>query len=203
MSKFNQNASAPSNEWSLKELGQYAQHQDKKIVETVWRLGQALIIAKAKCKHGEWAKWQAEYIPELSVSTIGNYRRVAEMPFDEVTGKKLSVVYQILGIAKPKKLSTTAVTSDQPTTGPAKAGDDTSDVEVVNVQTGTVTDLDTGLDEAIAERIAELNAAHPEVTPAFEGVLKAIAEVNRSNVLTVDEAYRILFKAMNDKVDMD
>ncbi|QEL14836.1 hypothetical protein PX52LOC_01734 [Limnoglobus roseus] len=83
---------------TLDQLGQQAKLLLEKTAEIAWQLGRIFTIAKGKCQHGQWGKWQRANASHLSAKTIGRYRKVAELPFEEVTGKQLQEVYRILGI---------------------------------------------------------------------------------------------------------
>ena len=57
----------PGKAWGLDELDNYAQKRNQEIVDdelglapAYWRLGSALILARGKCKHGEWGKHLVE-----------------------------------------------------------------------------------------------------------------------------------------------
>ena len=58
----------PDESWKAQQLGQYARAQNKEIILGerklaihVYRLGQALTLAKKKTKHGQWAAFLKEY----------------------------------------------------------------------------------------------------------------------------------------------
>ena len=104
---------APRDNWSLEELGQYAQQVAKRTARDAWLLGRAYAIAKAKAK-AEGKKieaWRRKWLPVLSQPTLSRYEAVSKLPEDAVVGKGLTDVYRLLGLA-PQKASPTASDSD-------------------------------------------------------------------------------------------
>jgi hypothetical protein len=60
----------PSHAWSPQELGQYAQSQERQIVDgekklapLYWQLGQALCLARKQFTHGQWC----QFLQELAI----------------------------------------------------------------------------------------------------------------------------------------
>jgi hypothetical protein len=94
----------PREDWSLEELGQFAQQIAKRNAHDAWLLGRAYTIAKAKAK-AEGKKietWQKEWLPFLSQPTLSRYEAVSKLPEEEVTGKRLTEVYRLLCIVPQK-----------------------------------------------------------------------------------------------------
>lgn len=104
---------APRDNWTLDELGQFAQQVAKRTARDAWLLGRAYGIAKAKAK-AEGKKieaWRRKWLPVLSQPTLSRYEAVSKLPEDAVTGKGLTDVYRLLGLA-PQKVSATMSDGD-------------------------------------------------------------------------------------------
>ncbi|MFO0806157.1 MAG: hypothetical protein U0791_23895 [Gemmataceae bacterium] len=100
---------APRDNWTLEELGLFAQQVAKRTARDAWLLGRAYGIAKAKAK-AEGKKietWRRKWLPILSQPTLSRYEAVSKLPEDAVVGKGLTEVYRLLGLA-PQKASPTA-----------------------------------------------------------------------------------------------
>lgn len=104
---------APRDNWTLEELGLFAQQVAKRTARDAWLLGRAYAIAKAKAK-AEGKKieaWRRRWLPVLSQPTLSRYEAVSKLPEDAVVGKGLTDVYRLLGLA-PQKASSTASDND-------------------------------------------------------------------------------------------
>ena len=104
----------PREDWTLNQLGEFAQKIAKRTAHDAWLLGRAYTFAKAKAK-GEGLKiekWRKAWIPFISQPTLSRYESVAELPEDEVVGKRLVEVYRLLGLTPPKAERTK---TDRPT----------------------------------------------------------------------------------------
>ena len=55
-----------------------AESSARSAVEAAWRAGQALTVAKAQCRHGEWLPWLNEHCPEIAPRTMQTYISIAE-----------------------------------------------------------------------------------------------------------------------------
>lgn len=94
----------PNQNWTLEELGKFAQQLAKRTAYDAWRLGRAYSIAKAKAK-AEGKKieeWRRQWLPFLSQPTLSRYEAVGRLPEEEVKDKSITEVYMNLGLA-PKK----------------------------------------------------------------------------------------------------
>ena len=94
----------PREDWTLEQLGQFAQQIAKRTAHDAWLLGRAYTIAKAKAKaEGKMIeKWRNEWLPFLSQPTLSRYEAVSKLSEEEVKDKGLTDVYRLIGIA-PKK----------------------------------------------------------------------------------------------------
>lgn len=119
--KTNLPTDSPCEDWTLDELGQFAQRIAKRTAHDAWLLGRAYTIAKQKAKtEGKKIEtWQKEWLPFLSQPTLSRYEAVSKLPEEEVTGKRLTEAYRHLGIV-PKKASPDEANAP---TSPAPAGD--------------------------------------------------------------------------------
>jgi hypothetical protein len=95
----------PDETWSLQQLGQYCLAGAKKLASDAWTVGVALNLASKKCKAEKvpWIDWCKEYCPWWSRHTVWRYREIAtKFTRADVEGKRLSAVYDLLGIRGPK-----------------------------------------------------------------------------------------------------
>ncbi len=131
----------PHQDWTLEQLGQYAQQLAKRNAHDAWLLGRAYTIAKVKAK-AEGKKieaWRREWLPFLSQPTLSRYEAVAKLPEDEVKGKGLTEVYRLIGLA-PQQTSRTEANAP---TNPPPAGESpqkTSAVETEEPRTAPVSE---------------------------------------------------------------
>jgi hypothetical protein len=111
----------PREDWTLDQLGQFAQQIAKRTAHNAWLLGRAYTIAKAKAK-AEGKKietWQKEWLPFVSQPTLSRYEAVSKLPEEEVVDKGLTEVYRLIGIVSKK---TGPAEADAPT-NPFPAGE--------------------------------------------------------------------------------
>lgn len=98
---------APNEQWTLDDLGEYVAKAARRTAETAWHIGTALGIAKRKCDAAGqgWDEWCQRHVPFMSDTTIWRYGKVAELPFDEIKGTQLKAVYARLASrpSRPKK----------------------------------------------------------------------------------------------------
>jgi hypothetical protein len=119
--KKNNPTDSPREDWSLEQLGQFAQQIAKRTAHDAWLLGRAYGIAKAKAKaEGEKIEtWHKEWLPFVSQPTLSRYEAVSKLPEEEVVDKGLTEVYRLIGIV-PKKAS--PAEADAPTSPPTAGG---------------------------------------------------------------------------------
>lgn len=119
--KKNLSNQSPREDWTLEELGQFAQQVAKRTAHDAWLLGRAYAIAKAKAKaEGQKIEaWRKEWVPFLSQPTLSRYEAVSKLPEDGVKGKGLTDVYRLIGLAPQK---TAPAVAAEPTNAPP-AGD--------------------------------------------------------------------------------
>ncbi len=95
---------SPHDDWTLEQLGQFAQQIAKRTAHDAWLLGRAYTIAKAKAK-AEGKKietWHKEWLPFVSQPTLSRYEAVSKLAEEEVMGKGLTEVYRLIGIVAKK-----------------------------------------------------------------------------------------------------
>ena len=94
----------PGDDWTLNQLGEFAQKIAKRTAHDAWLLGRAFAIAKAKAKAEglKIEKWRKEWLPVFSQPTLSRYEAVATLTEDEVVGKRLAEVYRLLGLTPQK-----------------------------------------------------------------------------------------------------
>lgn len=111
----------PREDWSLDQLGQFAQQIAKRTAHNAWLIGRAYTFAKQKAK-AEGRKieaWQKEWLPFLSQPTLSRYEAVSKLAEEEVTGKQLTEVYRLLGLVARK----TSPAEADAQTNPSPAGE--------------------------------------------------------------------------------
>lgn len=101
---------SPREDWTLDELGQYAQKIAKRTAHDAWLLGRAYSIAKTKAKAEglKVEKWRKEWLPFVSQPTLSRYEAVAKLTEVEVAKKGLNEVYRMIGLTPQKANSTKA-----------------------------------------------------------------------------------------------
>ncbi len=95
---------SPREDWTLDELGQFAQQIAKRTAHDAWLLGRAYTIAKAKAK-AEGLKieeWRQQWIPFLSQPTLSRYEAVGKLPEEDVKDKSITDVYRLLGLVRER-----------------------------------------------------------------------------------------------------
>src|SRR5205807_4655498 len=90
----------PRDNWTLDQLGQFAQQLAKRTAHDAWLLGRAYSIAKAKAKaEGQKIEeWRQHWIPFLSQPTLSRYEAVGKPPEEDVKDKSITEVYRLLGL---------------------------------------------------------------------------------------------------------
>jgi hypothetical protein len=100
----NESNDTPREDWTLDQLGQYAQQVAKRTAHDAWKLGRAYSIAKQKAK-AEGKKigaWRKEWIPFVSQPTLSRYEAVGRLAEEDVLGKGLAEVYRLLDLLPSK-----------------------------------------------------------------------------------------------------
>lgn len=165
---LNQN---PHEDWTLDELGQFAQQIAKRSAHDAWLLGRAYGIAKAKAK-AEGKKieaWRKEWLPFLSQPTLSRYEAVAKLPEDEVKGKGLTEVYRLIGLA-PQQTSRTEANAP---TNPPPAGESPQKTNAVETEEPRTAPESEGVSQPTTA--LKMLPAEPEVEP--DSLLKRLASV--------------------------
>lgn len=89
------NPERPSAEWTLEELGAFANKTLRKSAEVSWELGRSLVLAKEKANR-QFEQWAKLYVPELKTRTRQRYMAVGRLDYDDVKGKSVSEIYTLL-----------------------------------------------------------------------------------------------------------
>ncbi len=89
----------------LKSLGKYCQAQCRATSLQVWKLGRALVAAKALVPHGEWKPWLQKNCPGHKYSTCMRYKLFAERQPkpDKLHEKGITDSYRKAGITNLSK----------------------------------------------------------------------------------------------------
>ncbi len=132
---------SPREDWTLDQLGQFAQQLAKRTAHDAWLLGRAYSIAKAKAKaEGQKIEeWRQQWIPFLSQPTLSRYEAVGKLPEDDVKDKSVTEVYRLLGLVRERPSTERAAegqvstpSSPDSATGEDRPSDDT--LKVVHAQ---------------------------------------------------------------------
>src|SRR5271170_708429 len=95
----------PKEKWSLKRLGDFCVARRSRLAEDAWWIGKAILLAKAKTKHGEFGEWKQKH--GFSDAIASRYMRLAqkhETP-EQIEGRKVTEVLVeegILPVSAPK-----------------------------------------------------------------------------------------------------
>jgi hypothetical protein len=169
--KKNQSNSTPHEDWSLDQLGRFAQQIAKRTAHNAWLLGRAYTIAKARAK-AEGKKiesWRSEWVPFLSQPTLSRYEAVAKLPEDDVKDKGLTDVYRLLGLAPQQTNRTEA---DAPTNLPP-AGESPN-----NAGAASIAEPQTlSASEGVPHRTTPLKVLSSEPESEPDSLLKRLAPV--------------------------
>ncbi|QEL15804.1 hypothetical protein [Limnoglobus roseus] len=191
----------PSEQWTLEQLGQQAKLLLEETAEIAWKLGRIFIIAKAKCKHGQWGKWQKANLPRMSATTIGRYRKVAGLPFEEVRGKQLQEVYRILGIIDDADDAEEAEVVETPlaaTTTPLSATTTSVTPEPVEQEEDFGPDAEdhAHIIDDIDAKVEQIVSAWPQTTMAIKRACLDLSDALDLPELDVETAVKLLVQAM-------
>ena len=89
----------PNDTWSLQQLQQYCRAVQGRMALDAWRLGWALVYAKAKQLPGNWGAWLNAYCPSFSKATASRYMKLARsFAEDELNGVALTEAYHKMGV---------------------------------------------------------------------------------------------------------
>jgi hypothetical protein len=98
----------PQRCWTLEQLGEYCRLSEGRQAVHAWRLGWALIYAKAKQIHGDWMSWRERYCPWLSHATVNRYMKLAKsFTEEEVEGLGITTAYRKMLGNRPAKAGET------------------------------------------------------------------------------------------------
>ena len=122
---------SPREDWSLDQLGRFANRIAKRTAHDAWLLGRAFTFAKAKAKaEGQKIEeWRKEWLPFMSQPTLSRYEAVGKLTEDEVKGKGLTEVYRLLELVpqKPSEPAPSIEASGADSSDPVPDADDSAD----------------------------------------------------------------------------
>lgn len=93
----------PNEKWSLQRLGDFCVARRNRLADDAWWIGKAILLAKAKTKHGEFGEWKKTH--GFSDAIASRYMRLAtkhESP-EKIEGRKITEVLFEEGILPPGK----------------------------------------------------------------------------------------------------
>jgi hypothetical protein len=191
------------------QLGEHLKDLIRKTVENIWMIGYGLNLAERKVVHGKWEEWCVKYVPQFSKATIWRWRKVAELPFEEVKGTKIGDVYKRLaavpsggaaasGSANVTTTKTLGGSADAKTTGTtteekdADAATSTLGGSADATTTGTTTEEEDNAD--IDAEVARIVETWPATVSAVKRACLSLAKALDIEPLEVERVLALLVK---------